>query len=59
MDRSGDVAGIVLSPIGDDRVTYAVPIATALSIADDLQARGFTEHGALGITGVNAPTGRP
>ena len=30
VDHSGDVTGIVLAPVGDDRMTYAVPIATAL-----------------------------
>lgn len=57
VDRAGDVTGIVLSPIGNDRVTYAVPISTALSVADDLRAQGFTTHGALGINGVNSPSG--
>ena len=29
VDHAGDVTGIVLSPVGDDRMTYAVPISTA------------------------------
>jgi S1-C subfamily serine protease len=57
VDRSGTVTGIVLSPIGNDRVTYAVPIGTALSVADDLRKQGYTTHGALGINGINAPAG--
>ena len=36
VDADGNVTGIVLSPVGDSRMTYAVPIDTALSIADDL-----------------------
>jgi len=57
VDRSGAVTGIVLWPIGDDRVTYAVPISTALAVADDLRAQGFTTHGALGVNGVNGKDG--
>ena len=51
------MTGIVLSPVGDDRMTYAVPISTALSIANDLRARGYAQHGALGINGIDAPDG--
>jgi S1-C subfamily serine protease len=57
VDRSGDVMGIVLSPIGNDRVTYAVPIGAALTVADDLSKQGYTTHGALGINGINGPKG--
>jgi S1-C subfamily serine protease len=57
VNRSGDVTGIVLSPVGDDRMTYAVPIATALSIANDLEQHGYTEHGALGINGIDGANG--
>jgi S1-C subfamily serine protease len=38
-------------------MTYAVPIGTALSIANDLQAHGYATHGALGINGINASAG--
>ena len=57
VDRAGNVTGIILAPVGDNRLTYAVPIATALSVAHDFRARGFTTHGALGINGVNGPNG--
>ena len=57
VDHTGDVTGIVLSPVGDDRMTYAVPISTALSVATDLSAHGYVMHGALGIGGVNDPDG--
>ncbi len=57
VDRSGNVTGIVLSPVRGERMTYAVPIRTALSIADDLRVHGHATHGALGINGVNAPAG--
>jgi len=57
VDNSGAVTGIVLSPVGDDRMTYAVPIRTALSIANDLRAHGYVTHGALGINGINASSG--
>lgn len=57
IDAAGHVAGIVLSPVGDSRMTYALPIATALSIADDLRSQGYTTHGALGINGIDTPDG--
>jgi S1-C subfamily serine protease len=57
VNRSGDVIGIVLSPVGNDRMTYAVPISTALSIANDLRTFGYVKHGALGINGIDAPDG--
>jgi S1-C subfamily serine protease len=57
VDNSGDVTGIILSPVGDERMTYAVPIGTALSIANDLRAHGYVTHGALGINGINATAG--
>ena len=57
VDRAGNVTGIILAPVGDNRMTYAVPIATALSVANDFRAYGFTTHGALGINGVNASDG--
>jgi S1-C subfamily serine protease len=57
VDAAGNVTGIVLSPVGDSRMTYAVPIQTALSIADDLRSRGYARHGALGINGIDAPAG--
>ncbi len=57
VDHTGDVTGIVLSPVGDDRMTYAIPISTALSVANDLRAHGYAIHGALGINGVNDPDG--
>src|SRR5262249_60499611 len=57
VDRTGKVTGIVLAPISGSRMTYAVPIATALTVARDLRAQGWTAHGALGIGGINAPGG--
>jgi putative serine protease PepD len=57
VDRSGDVTGIILAPVGDNRMTYAVPIATALSVANDFRTRGFTTHGALGVNGINGHDG--
>lgn len=57
VDSAGNLTGIVLSPVGDGRMTYAVPIATALSIADDLRTYGYATHGALGINGTDKPTG--
>jgi len=57
VDRAGDITGIVLAPVGDDRMTYAVPISTALSIASSLRTVGHATHGALGISGIDASDG--
>ena len=57
VDRAGDITGIVLAPVGDDRMTYAVPISTALSIASSLRTLGYATHGALGINGTDASDG--
>ena len=57
VDSAGNVTGIVLSPVGDSRVTYALPIATALSIANDFRTQGYTTHGALFFNGIDAPAG--
>jgi S1-C subfamily serine protease len=57
VDGTGDVAGILLSPVGNGGMTYAVPIETALAIAADLRSLGYARHGALGIDGTDAPEG--
>ena len=57
VDRTGRVTGIVLAPVSGSRMTYAVPITTALTVARDLRGQGYTPHGALGIDGINAPDG--
>jgi putative serine protease PepD len=51
LDRSGDVAGIVLSPISGDPTTYAVPMTVAAPVADELSIRGVATHGWLGVQG--------
>ncbi len=57
VDQAGKVTGIVLAPVSGKRTTYAVPIDTALWVANDLREQGFTTHGALGIDGANTPDG--
>jgi S1-C subfamily serine protease len=57
VDPAGKVVGIVLAPVAGARVTYAVPIDTALEVAKDLREQGYTAHGALGIDGINSPDG--
>ena len=58
VDRAGDVTGIVLSPVGDDRMTYAVPISTALSVANDApRARLRARTARSGINGIDASDG--
>jgi S1-C subfamily serine protease len=57
VDAAGNVTGIVLAPVGESRMTYALPIATALSIADDFRRHGYTTHGALYFNGIDATAG--
>lgn len=59
LDRQGGVAGILIAPIMGDNATYAVPIAFAGEIADQLSTKGTAAHGWLGVTGQDingAPT---
>jgi S1-C subfamily serine protease len=57
LDRSGDVAGIVLSPISGDPTTYAVPMTLAAQVADQLSIRGVATHGWLGVQGTDTNVG--
>jgi S1-C subfamily serine protease len=57
LDRSGNVAGIVLSPISGDSTTYAVPMPLAAQVADQLSIRGVATHGWLGVQGSDTNLG--
>jgi S1-C subfamily serine protease len=57
VDPSGAVAGIVLGPIDNSRTTFAVPIAMAVGVADDIRRNGAASHGSLGVEGVDGPGG--
>jgi putative serine protease PepD len=57
VDKAGKVMGIVLAPVRGKRTTYAVPIDTALGVANDLRELGYATHGALGIDGTNTSEG--
>jgi S1-C subfamily serine protease len=57
VDRSGNVAGIVLSPVDNGRVTYAMPIAAAVAVANSLRTRGVVAHGSLGVEGTDTAFG--
>jgi len=49
IDHDGAVVGIVLSRVGTSGTTYAMPIAAAVRIAEQLDDRGFAKHGAAGF----------
>ena len=55
VNGDGEVIGIntaILSPSGaNDGIGFAIPITTALPIADQLIEQGFAEHAQLGIQG--------
>jgi putative serine protease PepD len=57
VDAAGSVSGIVLSPVENARTTYAVPIATAVAVAEDLRRNGVASHGSLGVEGMDGPAG--
>jgi putative serine protease PepD len=50
LDSSGQVAGIVMTPVDGD-LTTIVPILLASRVADDLRANGYVDHGWLGLGG--------
>jgi putative serine protease PepD len=57
VDRTGAVSGIVLWPQGEHRGAYAVPIARAIDMTDELKENGYVVHGAMRIQAVDTPTG--
>jgi len=50
IDQEGTVVGIVLSRVGDNSTTYALPITEAVRIGDDLVDHGFAAHGSAGVS---------
>ncbi|HYL50437.1 MAG TPA: PDZ domain-containing protein, partial [Acidimicrobiia bacterium] len=50
IDQEGTVVGIVLSRVGENSTTYAVPITEAVRIGDDLANQGFVAHGSAGVS---------
>src|SRR5262249_7759434 len=57
VDASGSVTGIVLGDVKGSTKTYAVTIPVALDVAHQLDTDGVARHGALGVSGVDTPTG--
>jgi S1-C subfamily serine protease len=57
VDRTGAVNGIVLWPQGEHRGAYAVPIARAVKIADELRENGYVAHGAMPVEAKDSPMG--
>jgi S1-C subfamily serine protease len=57
IDRSGSVVGIVLGRVGTSNTTYAVPIGTAVVVADQLRANGKAAHGSAGLVGTDSDFG--
>jgi S1-C subfamily serine protease len=49
IDQDGAVAGIVLSRVGTSGTTFAMPIARAVAIAEQLDERGHATHGSAGV----------
>jgi S1-C subfamily serine protease len=50
VDRDGDVVAIVIGAKAAGTTTYAVPIATAVAIGEELHTSGFATHGWAGFT---------
>jgi putative serine protease PepD len=55
VDAHGEVTGIVIGHVDDSPTTFAVPIQTAVAIAEELRDNGKAEHGSLGLEGKDAP----
>jgi S1-C subfamily serine protease len=58
LDSSGAVIGLIASPAylsaaASSETAYAIPISTALGIADQIMSTGHVSHSWLGITGEN------
>jgi len=49
VDDSGNLTGIVLSAVPPGTTTYAVPITTAVAVAEELHDSGVAKHGSLQI----------
>ncbi len=56
LDSQGKVVGIV-TVMSDDGPGYAIPIATGLTIADELIEAGAVAHGYLGVQGLDSLLG--
>jgi S1-C subfamily serine protease len=57
VDEHGDVTGIVLGRLDNSMTTYAMPIDTAVDIAEELHDDGVATHGSAGMTIVDGPQG--
>jgi S1-C subfamily serine protease len=55
VDAEGGVTGVVIGPVADSTTTFAVPIETAVEVAQQIRDDGTAEHGSLGLEGVDAP----
>ena len=57
LDQQGNVTAVVLGRVTNDPTTYAVPITTAVAVAEQLRDDGKAEHGTLGFEGIDSPSG--
>ena len=55
VDAEGGVTGVVIGPVDESTTAFAVPIAEAVEVAQQLRDGGKAEHGSLGLEGVDAP----
>ncbi len=57
VDHDGNVVAIVIGRGPTLVTTYAVPIATAVAIGEELHTNGVATHGAAGFSGTDGPLG--
>jgi putative serine protease PepD len=57
VDHNGAVVGIVVGRVDNSGTTYAVPINSAVSVAEQLQTYGVAKHGSAGFSGIDGPDG--
>lgn len=55
VDADGEVTGVVIGSTDPRPTTYAVPIETAVEVAEQIRDNGKAEHGSLGLEGADAP----
>jgi S1-C subfamily serine protease len=57
VDRDGATVGVVVGRVDDSGTTYAVPIGTAIFVAEQLETSGTAQHGSAGFTGIDTASG--
>jgi putative serine protease PepD len=55
--NDGEVVGIVIGRVANSDMTYAMPITSAVTVAEQLRSDGVARHGSAGFTGSDTNAG--